>query len=251
MFTRNPVARRTWSHVLIAAVVERELDGAVDLACAPHRAARRDRHGGQAIDQPGGAGGTDGTRTEAILRLARKASPPVRRGDELADTCRADVCRRVQDPAHEVDVVRPPGGLAEPVHHIRAYEHLRGRTALVEQRRGLERALPSADHDHALAREDRQVGVLGRVRDELGPQAAELRRTCREWLDAGGDDDPRRLNLLAVAERRAGRPRRRARPGRRDARRAPSAKCPANQRPYSTKSWSGTGFVIFFPIAVP
>ena len=93
------------------------------------------------------------------------------------------------------------------------HQHVHLRPRLVEQRGGLERALPAADDRHAPSGEDREVAVVERVRGQVRREsrrtapgrlakvpmpAATTTRRARRTIVAGGDLEPVRVPLDAA-----------------------------------------------------
>ena len=132
------------------------------------------------------------------------------------------------------------GPVAQPPNLGGTDEHLDMRAGFVQQGRRLERALPATDHGDPPAGEHGQVGVIRRVRRELGrdarersrpfanaaiPVATTTRSACAVGAVPGGQPETvvvrsRRSILLGSMSGTA---------------------CSANQRPYETNRSTGIG----------
>src|SRR5947207_8706235 len=112
----------------------------------------------------------------------------------MADERGTHIGRIEEEPAEESFASRA----SHPADPGRADDDLDVGAGLVQQDRGLDRALTRSDDRHAAAGEAPEIGVLAGVACELRRKAVELRGPPREFGDPRGDDDAVALDWLIV-----------------------------------------------------
>ncbi len=128
-----------------------------------------DGHLLESVHQPPRPRRTNRALPEPVLKPARQAPEQVRSCHKLANASGSHIGGSIENRPGEFTqtMMKGPGERSlEPMDLPRARNHFCLRTTFTQQRRGFQRTLSAADHEHVLASKFSEVTVFGGVRGQ-------------------------------------------------------------------------------------